>query len=93
MAFITAIPLRLRGGRTAATSPRSAPAMCAAAPLNADGGLQLKEMYDLSPGKKAPVCRCWQSKKHPLCDGSHNAYNKETGAQIGPLVVSVAKDD
>lgn len=95
MAFVTALALPARAAtRAPATSPRrAAPAMCAAEPLNADGALPMKEMYDLAPGKKAPVCRCWKSKKHPLCDGSHNAYNKETGAQLGPLVVSVPSAD
>lgn len=94
MAFATAPSLPARASaRAPATSTRrpAAPAMCAAAPLNADGAMPMKEMYDLAPGKKAPVCRCWQSKKHPLCDGSHNAYNKETGAQMGPLVVTAAE--
>eukprot|EP00658_Telonema_sp_P-2_P012249 TRINITY_DN1466_c0_g1_i14.p1 TRINITY_DN1466_c0_g1~~TRINITY_DN1466_c0_g1_i14.p1 ORF type:complete len:120 (+),score=36.84 TRINITY_DN1466_c0_g1_i14:112-471(+) len=39
-------------------------------------------------GEKAVYCRCWRSKTFPLCDGSHNAYNKETGDNVGPLIVS-----
>lgn len=38
-------------------------------------------------GDKKVYCRCWKSEKFPLCDGSHNAHNKETGDNIGPLIV------
>lgn len=24
----------------------------------------------------------------PLCDGSHNAWNKQTGDNVGPLVIT-----
>ncbi|CAD5111071.1 DgyrCDS419 [Dimorphilus gyrociliatus] len=41
--------------------------------------------------KKVSYCRCWRSKKFPLCDGSHNAHNKETGDNVGPLVLKVAE--
>lgn len=58
------------------------------APLNADGKHPMKEPYPVKAGKKAPVCRCWQSGKHPLCDGSHNAFNKATGSNVGPLVIA-----
>ncbi|KAM7439895.1 CDGSH iron-sulfur domain-containing protein 2 [Porites harrisoni] len=37
-------------------------------------------------GEKTAYCRCWKSKKFPLCDGSHNQHNKETGDNVGPLV-------
>ncbi|XP_065177008.1 CDGSH iron-sulfur domain-containing protein 2-like [Sycon ciliatum] len=36
---------------------------------------------------KTVYCRCWRSKKFPLCDGSHNTHNKETGDNVGPLIV------
>ncbi|XP_059168406.1 CDGSH iron-sulfur domain-containing protein 1-like [Physella acuta] len=36
-------------------------------------------------GDNACYCRCWRSKKFPMCDGSHNAYNQETGDNVGPL--------
>jgi CDGSH-type Zn-finger protein len=64
------------------------PASMTLEPLNADNAFAMKASYDITTGKKAAVCRCWKSKKHPLCDGSHNAFNKETGSNIGPLVVS-----
>ncbi|XP_015779473.1 PREDICTED: CDGSH iron-sulfur domain-containing protein 2 homolog A-like [Acropora digitifera] len=43
------------------------------------------EIEDL--GDKTVYCRCWKSKKFPLCDGSHNQHNKETGDNVGPLVL------
>lgn len=64
------------------------------APLNADEGLAMKEIYPVAVSKKVPMCRCWQSAKFPLCDGSHNKFNKSTGSHVGPIVISsVAKDD
>ncbi|CAB0002354.1 unnamed protein product [Nesidiocoris tenuis] len=38
-------------------------------------------------GDKTVYCRCWRSSTFPLCDGSHGAHNKETGDNVGPLVV------
>mmetsp|Transcript_21044 Transcript_21044/g.40772 ORF Transcript_21044/g.40772 Transcript_21044/m.40772 type:complete len:99 (+) Transcript_21044:54-350(+) len=38
-------------------------------------------------GKPIAYCRCWKSKKFPLCDGSHNKYNNEAGDNLGPLVI------
>ncbi|KAK2160503.1 hypothetical protein LSH36_132g05056 [Paralvinella palmiformis] len=37
--------------------------------------------------EKVSYCRCWKSKKFPLCDGSHNAHNEETGDNVGPVVI------
>ena len=31
--------------------------------------------------------RCWKSKKFPYCDGAHNAHNKATGDNVGPLII------
>ncbi|ENN79983.1 CDGSH iron-sulfur domain-containing protein 2 homolog [Dendroctonus ponderosae] len=36
---------------------------------------------------KAVFCRCWKSKNWPYCDGSHAAHNKETGDNLGPVIV------
>ncbi|XP_067120425.1 CDGSH iron-sulfur domain-containing protein 1 [Centruroides vittatus] len=38
-------------------------------------------------GSKTCFCRCWKSEKFPYCDGSHNKHNKETGDNVGPVVV------
>ncbi|CAB3404985.1 unnamed protein product [Caenorhabditis bovis] len=38
-------------------------------------------------GEKKAFCRCWKSKKFPYCDGSHGAHNKETGDNVGPVIV------
>ncbi|XP_036241382.1 CDGSH iron-sulfur domain-containing protein 1 isoform X1 [Molothrus aeneus] len=43
------------------------------------------DMEDL--GDKAVYCRCWRSKKFPLCDGSHTKHNEETGDNVGPLII------
>ena len=36
-------------------------------------------------GEAISLCRCWRSKKFPLCDGSHN--DMEDGK--GPVVIHV----
>jgi CDGSH-type Zn-finger protein len=41
---------------------------------------------ELKAGEKCVVCRCWKSSKHPLCDGSHVKWNKETGDNVGMLM-------
>ena len=43
-----------------------------------------------STSTKKVYCRCWQSNTFPLCDGAHMAHNKETGDNVGPLIISVA---
>ncbi|GFR47099.1 hypothetical protein Agub_g8675, partial [Astrephomene gubernaculifera] len=45
------------------------------------------KMGDL-PKPKAVYCRCWRSSKFPLCDGAHLKHNKETGDNVGPLVIT-----
>ncbi|CAH2105422.1 unnamed protein product [Euphydryas editha] len=37
--------------------------------------------------EKVSLCRCWRSKNWPYCDGAHGGHNKETGDNIGPVVV------
>lgn len=36
---------------------------------------------------KTAYCRCWRSKRFPLCDGSHSKHNDDTGDNVGPLVL------
>ncbi|VDK34883.1 unnamed protein product, partial [Taenia asiatica] len=45
-----------------------------------------------SIGRKGVYCRCWKSKKFPLCDGTHNAHNTETGDNVGPLIIEAKKN-
>ena len=47
----------------------------------------------LCTGDKGVYCRCWKSETFPLCDGAHVAHNKETGDNIGPLILSVEKSE
>ncbi|KAL4423586.1 hypothetical protein ABPG77_004626 [Micractinium sp. CCAP 211/92] len=42
---------------------------------------------DLGDKKSVSYCRCWRSKTFPLCDGGHVAHNKDTGDNVGPLVI------
>ncbi|XP_059144183.1 CDGSH iron-sulfur domain-containing protein 2 homolog A-like [Physella acuta] len=44
-------------------------------------------------GDKIAFCRCWRSKKFPLCDGSHNKHNDETRDNVGPLLLRRAGDE
>lgn len=38
-------------------------------------------------GDKTCYCRCWKSKKFPLCDGTHNKHNEEFNDNVGPVVI------
>lgn len=52
----------------------------------------LKDVEDILKDKPAAAyCRCWRSKTFPMCDGSHAAFNKETGDNTGPLVIKKSK--
>ncbi|KAL1459450.1 hypothetical protein WDU94_011432 [Cyamophila willieti] len=33
------------------------------------------------------LCRCWESKKFPLCDGAHRAHNEKNKDNIGPVLI------
>mmetsp|Transcript_5437 Transcript_5437/g.7339 ORF Transcript_5437/g.7339 Transcript_5437/m.7339 type:complete len:105 (-) Transcript_5437:215-529(-) len=50
-------------------------------------------MESIGAGEKKVYCRCWESGTFPLCDGAHMAHNKENGDNVGPLIVSVPKED
>lgn len=58
----------------------------AAAPLVNTAGHEEKIQVEVSAEKTA-FCRCWKSQKFPYCDGSHRAYNAETGSNVAPVVV------
>ena len=46
----------------------------------------------LKPGERVAICRCWQSKKFPFCDGAHRGHNQENNCCLGPAIV-IAKSD
>jgi len=58
------------------------------------------DIEDFSPNKKSneqqicgvhkiALCRCLQSKTFPLCDGTHEVFNKETNSNIKPIILKV----
>ena len=51
---------------------------------------KIATMEKMQEGDKKVYCRCWKSDTFPLCDGSHMAHNKETGDNVGPLILSAA---
>ncbi|XP_055385161.1 CDGSH iron-sulfur domain-containing protein 2 homolog [Condylostylus longicornis] len=50
-----------------------------------DKVVDMVDIEDIS--EKAAFCRCWKTKNWPYCDGSHTEHNKNTGDNVGPLVV------
>eukprot|EP00954_Amorphochlora_amoebiformis_P030370 1394565-Amorphochlora_amoeboformis.AAC.1 len=56
-------------------------------------------MEELKVGEKKVYCRCWKSgcvligrTTFPLCDGTHAKWNKQSGDNVGPLIVSGPKE-
>ncbi|KAI8129291.1 hypothetical protein FF38_14215 [Lucilia cuprina] len=46
------------------------------------------DMIDIENiAEKAAFCRCWKTKNWPYCDGSHGEHNKQTGDNVGPVVL------
>jgi Iron-binding zinc finger CDGSH type. len=87
-------PLVLTNTQTPSSSSR----------LFAEGDAKINNMIDLeSPkvvnqetlkaGEKKVYCRCWKSGTFPLCDAAHAKHNQETGDNVGPLIVSCAKEE
>ncbi len=44
-----------------------------------------RHIFQLKPGERVSLCRCYASKTFPFCDGSH----KTMPHNIGPVVVEV----
>eukprot|EP00243_Klebsormidium_subtile_P004764 TRINITY_DN18912_c0_g1_i1.p1 TRINITY_DN18912_c0_g1~~TRINITY_DN18912_c0_g1_i1.p1 ORF type:complete len:117 (-),score=11.55 TRINITY_DN18912_c0_g1_i1:150-500(-) len=69
-------------------------AVRAAEPLNPDIQKDNPKVVDtVDPTtiqKQTSYCRCWRSATFPLCNGSHVKWNKETGDNVGPLLVKPA---
>jgi len=70
---------------------------------NEVNGQRVNETYKLESSKvaetfsveelktKTVFCRCWKSKKFPLCDGAHGKHNKSCGDNLGPLIITKPK--
>jgi len=67
--------------------------------LQGGSGQRVNETYQLESkkvaetfsveelSKKTVFCRCWKSKKFPLCDGAHGRHNRSSGDNLGPLIL------
>jgi len=49
---------------------------------------RLRTHVTMRKGEVISLCRCWQSKKFPLCDGSHKSLEDEKG----PVTISTDCD-
>ena len=61
------------------------------AKINQKINLESNKVVDndqLTANDKKVYCRCWKSDTFPLCDGSHVLHNKDSGDNIGPLILS-----
>jgi len=60
----------------------------------------MKDIEDLSINENKKngfsnisLCTCQQSKKYPLCDKTHEKFNKETNSNLKPLVIKMKHSD
>lgn len=49
-----------------------------------------KQQIDIEA--RVAICRCWQSKKFPYCDGSHHKFNAENNEDLGPIIIETVSD-
>jgi len=56
------------------------------------GTLQVTTKLELKKGQNCVICRCWLSKKFPMCDGAHAPHNRATGDNVGPAIVTVTEE-
>lgn len=86
----TAIAVCYAGYVTYSSAKRSA-LLSKANQINQDikkGESKVVDTYEIEDlPAKTVLCRCWRSKCFPKCDGSHTKHNKETGDNIGPVII------
>uniref|UniRef100_A0AC35U6R9 ZnF_CDGSH domain-containing protein n=1 Tax=Rhabditophanes sp. KR3021 TaxID=114890 RepID=A0AC35U6R9_9BILA len=60
-------------------------------PINPDIRKDCRKVVDTFDiediGEKLVLCRCWKSKKFPICDGAHGPHNRECNDNTGPVVI------
>jgi len=60
--------------------------------MNTSYQLESSKVVDTFAASELPAktvfCRCWKSKKFPLCDGSHGKHNKACCDNLGPVIVT-----
>jgi CDGSH-type Zn-finger protein len=47
---------------------------------------EIEKLVQFKDGKVV-LCRCWKSDTFPYCNGAHVQHNKETGDNVGPLII------
>jgi len=53
---------------------------------------KVAESFDVDElGERTAFCRCWKSKKMPLCDGTHGKHNQACGDNLGPVIITKPK--
>jgi len=47
----------------------------------------IEDSLQVSSKRRISVCSCQQSKKYPICDGTHKIFNKETNSNLQPIII------
>ncbi len=50
-------------------------------------GGHIRHVIKAEPGEQFMLCRCYQSKEFPFCDGSH----RQIDSTVGPAVIEVVQ--